>query len=427
MQDPRYQAAARRTLRDVAWNLPALAITKGRGIVLLVVLARLLGVEQYGVWVQVNVVANMVGMLAGLGLYQAIIQFHPEATEPSARAEVVWNALGTVAAAGLILGIALWVGKPMVSRALTGTDAWASAFAWGGTLGALGALRLVLFSYYRAQDRIRAFSTLGVAADAVDVVLVVAAALAWHSVTGTVAASAVGTAFVVAAVGMRVVTGVGPPRFSAARLHTALRYSLPIVPTQLGDEALARGDRLLVGALLGPAATGVYSAAYTLVGVPHIVNVALTNVLFPKMTTRQWGPAATRTLWRRSTVAFLIFSIASLAILVPASQPLLRFLVGPATPLPSIRWIVLLVGLGVTLFDLGRLLSLDLYVRRETMRIALIWGASAALNLVLNVALLPTMGLLGAAVATLAAYLVFAAWIFAAVQPPVTMPAPPGA
>ncbi len=425
LPDPQHQIATRRTLRDVAWNLPALAITKGRGIVLLILLTRVVGIEQYGVWVQANVVANLVGMCAGLGLYQALIQFHPEAIDPKDRAELVWTVLGSVLVAGLILGIILLLARTIISKVLTGTDQWSSAFAWAGALGGAYAVRLLLFSYFRAQDRIRAFSTLGVFGDLVDIVLVLTAAFAWRSTTATIVASTIGAALIAVGVGAYVVGKVGPPRFSGRRLVSALRYSLPIVPTQLGDEALARGDRLLVGALLGPIPTGVYSAAYTLIGIPHIVNVALINVLFPKMTTRRWGIEATRTLWKRSTLSFLAFSLVVLGILVPTAKSVLTLMIGPRGGVVQITWIVLAIGAGVMLFDLGRLLSLDLYVRRDTMRIALIWGASAALNLALNLVLLPLIGLLGAALATLIAYFVFAAWIFVVVRSsPATLPHP---
>jgi len=194
-----------------------------------------------------------------------------------------------------------------------------------------------------------------------------------------------------------------------------LRYGLPLTGAQLADAALTRLDRLLVGAFLGAAATGLYSTLYALVSIPNLLNNSLVTVLLPKLTTRAWTSRDTGRMRTSAALAYLAVAVVVTSALTAVGEPAVTSITGAAaTGLEGVRLLAALLGLGIAAFGVGRLMSLELYAARRTGIVALIWGGAAAVDIALNLLLLPRHGLFGAGIATLSAYALFLAFVLLA-------------
>jgi O-antigen/teichoic acid export membrane protein len=163
----------------------------------------------------------------------------------------------------------------------------------------------------------------------------------------------------------------------------------------------ARLDFAIVGALVGPAALGVYAVASRYAELLRLPGLAVNYVLYPTYA-RQGGAGAARDARRILPRVAIIPAIVALPLGVAAIF-VIPFAYGEAfRPAIVPTWILLfgLAGVGVTgvttafLYGDGRpgLNSLGL-------------GTGLVVTVVLDILLIPRFGILGAAVASCAAYL----------------------
>jgi O-antigen/teichoic acid export membrane protein len=171
-------------------------------------------------------------------------------------------------------------------------------------------------------------------------------------------------------------------------------------------------DSLLLGVLLGPTAVGLYNAAYKPVTVLLALPTTYFLGLFPVLS-RSWadGPAAFDSVVRRSLRLAATFAVPIGVGGTFVAAPVLDLLFGvryaaAAPALQVLIWSAVLVMLRGT-FRQGLNAAGHAVV---DLRCA---GLATGLNVVLNLALIPVLGFLGAAFATLASEVV---WLLAATR-----------
>jgi O-antigen/teichoic acid export membrane protein len=188
-----------------------------------------------------------------------------------------------------------------------------------------------------------------------------------------------------------------------ALLREQIGFGLRVYVAGLLSFLVLRSDLLLVQGLRGPIDTGLYATAVTLADAVYIVPVTLGMILFPRLASEP-SDAARRALAMRAMRVVGLFSV---AIVVPAgvlgaaaTTLLFGAAFGPAaTPL-------LLLLPGLIALSMSTLL-MNYFAASGMPGVTLIPSAAGLLvNVVLNVALLPTSGIAGSALASTVAYTV---------------------
>jgi len=386
----------------------AYATVKLRGFVAIILITQVAGLPQYGIWAQVVVLANLLGILGGLGLSNALVRFYPAAETRAERRTLLSSTWCLVAATALAGALLMFVGAPALAE-LFGAGHGADAFRVGALLVVGSELRLFFVNWLRARDDIASYSRWIVIGETSDLVCSSAALLLFGSITAALAGSAVALLAVTVILSARAARDVGGLERPSRSVGPVLRYSLPLVPLALSDEALARSDRLVVGGFLGPAAAGTYSAIYALASMLQMVNVPLTDVLFPKRVRLDaTDPVRARRIMREAAVLFGAAVAVESAILAVAGPSILRAIVDDPVEIARLPLVFLIATIGVGLYGIGRLLSLTMFVRKRTGTLAILWGSCLLFNLGANLALVPGIGITGAAVSTVLSYGLFA-------------------
>ncbi|NOY76711.1 MAG: flippase [Calditrichaeota bacterium] len=189
-------------------------------------------------------------------------------------------------------------------------------------------------------------------------------------------------------------------RAPVQHLKKIVRYSSRVAVAEIVTFLNYRFDMFLVGYFLGAKAVGLYAVAVLIAETLWYLSSSVGTVLLPAfgtMTSHERMAVLTRVLRH-----IFWISVAMIAILFLIDYPLVKGLFG-AKFLPSV---LALRGLyvGVIALSLAKIISsyiLSLGKPAVTMRIAL---AGFALNLSLNVWWIPKIGILGAALASTAAY-----------------------
>jgi O-antigen/teichoic acid export membrane protein len=198
-----------------------------------------------------------------------------------------------------------------------------------------------------------------------------------------------------------------------ADVKAALLYSLPLIPHLAFFWVSNLSDRIILGHYRSEAEVGIYSLGYNVgMGMSLLVNAFASSwspVFFSTMNEAEpdTQPAAAR-LGRTASHVVAGFTLAALAFALAAPElvQLMAYFAKPAylKAAPIVPWVIL----GFWVQALYTTLVVVVYYYKRTGWLPLITGAGAAVNLALNLWLVPRYGMIAAAIDTVVAFAVSA-------------------
>ena len=374
-----------------------------------VLLARFLGAQAFGWRVALGAVALMAGPFVGVGSSNVLIR--NVARQPATFAESWGNALLVTAASGLILAVAC----VPVSRAVLAVPL-PSAILAAVLVSDLALTRVVALAAaaFQARGRTGAMARTGTSLQAARLFAIVAciwaaptARIEWWA-TATLAASS-GAAAVTIWAACR---DLGRPAFSGARLRREWPAGVPFVLSPYTQAVTTDADKLVLGWYALPEVVGAYGAAYRALTVACTPLHSLLAVTYPL--SFQHGTegiaAARRFAWSVSVHAVAAGLVATLAVFAGSGLVAKALGAGFEETAVILRWLCVLPTLKAAQFLFADALTGAGFQGRRVG----IQAGVAGLNLVLNLALIPSMGWAGAAGATLASEMILAVGLGAA-------------
>lgn len=184
-------------------------------------------------------------------------------------------------------------------------------------------------------------------------------------------------------------------------------YGAPVAVSLVFEHLLSTGDRFVIAALMGEASTGAYAAGYGITDRSlNIIFIWLGMTAGPLAIKafEHEGADAARAVLRQAAGLMGLIALPAATGIALLSEPFARLLIaeslaGAAAP------IMPLIAVGAMLNGFMTYVFHESFVIGRQPRImAALMAGSAVLNLVLNFALIPVMGLVGAALATVLSY-----------------------
>jgi len=328
------------------------------------------------------------------------------------RQEFLSSLGSTVLTAVVLAGLALLLANPLARLFFGGQSA--SPFVRAGALVVIvtAADRLCI-AYFRALRQVAKYSILLLLEVYGQVFLTVCFVLSGYGLWGAIYALLAIRLLVLAIAFWLIVREVSlaKPRF--ATLPSYLAFGLPMVPVLFFLGMVNVSSRYAIGFFLGPRSVGIYSAVY---GGGILITVFFSPVLFllaPSISVlwEEGQVAEVNKVLRYSTKYALLLTIPMVFALSILAKPVLALIatpdyVGGAILLPFI-------GVAYVAWMLSGVAEAVIGLAQRTWVLPLVYGICAILNLILNVLLIPRLGILGAAISVLIAYLALPVMTFA--------------
>ncbi|MEL6474677.1 MAG: lipopolysaccharide biosynthesis protein [Pseudomonadota bacterium] len=188
-----------------------------------------------------------------------------------------------------------------------------------------------------------------------------------------------------------------------------LAYGLPIAAALVLDLVLSASDRFLIALFINEAAVGAYAAGYGVADKTVLMICAWAAMAGSPLVMAAYehgGPDAAAQEARGLLTTFLLVAAPAAAGLALVAEPLSEAMIGEdlraqaARIIPWIAFAGLLNGFMIHYF------SEAFQLARKTALRAVLVSVPAGLNVVLNIILLPQLGVMGAVYATVASYAV---------------------
>jgi O-antigen/teichoic acid export membrane protein len=205
-----------------------------------------------------------------------------------------------------------------------------------------------------------------------------------------------------------VVARVRPEVPQIAEVRWLLRQVGPFISFSTLTVVDARMDTFLLGALLpqGLAVAGIYYATTRLVGVAEYLPDAVSRAIFPRMS----RDATTDPAWATATLAAATKELLAIGIAIPfglalVGSWLLGLLYGPT--FAAYAWLLVAFGVAMPFRYVGLIFGVALTGAGLQTRRTRALAIAVAVSLVLNLVLIPTIGVIGALIAVVASWAIY--------------------
>lgn len=372
-------------------------------------LVRALGPAGYGVFALAVAIGILCTLLAELGISPSAARFVAESRGDRA-------AMASIVAAALRLKLPL--SAVVASGLFLAAGPIAAAYGHESLTWPLRAIAIALFGQslaallggtFVAQGRVALNLRLVFASGAVELCTSVALVLLGAGATGAAfgraagwsAGAAVGLVLTIRSFGRR---AVALRAGDAARAREIVRYAGMLAVVDAAVVLFDQIDALLIGAILGASSVGLFQAPMRLTTLLLYPGYAIANGVAPRLSHglhERANGAALRLAFR----VIVLFQAALLAPIVVWAAPIAELLFGAkfTESADVLRWLAPFVFLS----GLAPLVSLGANYLGLARRRAPIAIAAVLVNIAVDLALIPTLGIIGAAIGTSLAYAVY--------------------
>jgi len=205
-------------------------------------------------------------------------------------------------------------------------------------------------------------------------------------------------------------------KIHGAELKKMLRFGLPYLPASLAATMVQVIDRPVVLAMTNASTLGLYQTGYKL-GIFMMLVVSMFQYAWQPFFLNNAREKNAREIFAKIMTLFVLTASLLWIVISLFIENLARLEIGPGRSIIEKHFLPGLVVVPIILLAYlfnGIYVNLQagLYIEEKTKYFPYVTGAGALVNVAANLLLIPLLGIAGAALATLASYMVMAAGLF---------------
>lgn len=392
----------------------AATVSRALSFFLVPIYTRVFAPEDYGVISLVNTTIAVAAVFVALGLDSSAGRWYWGTSDDEDRRVTLSSWTGTYLATATALGIVVIAASRWLSDVTVGGPGAATYIRLAAVTLPLGVLVVVLTNFFRMQRRPWAAAAFSFATSTTNIALALLLVVGLHRGIDGVYQAQIGSAAFGSLIALYLVRDWIRPRwFRRERVREMLAYALPLVPAALAFWVVNLSDRYFVRVFGSTREVGIYQVANALAALVALVTVGFQQAWGPfalsihreEGARRVYADALMLYGWVTCLVAVAISALAPEAIRVVATD---RY-AAAAGSVPYLALSYVVMG-GMYIAALGANLT------KTTKPVAAGVGLAALVNVGLNLLLVPSLGGVGAAISTLAAWVVMTGYVFARSQ-----------
>ena len=390
--------------KRVGLNAIARTIFQFKGLIILPILTKNLATSDYGIWTQILVTILLLQPFVSLGLGNSAIRFLSSKNKREI-GQGILTVLSVTFVIGMIVTLVVFFSADLFARNLLKEASAIPAIRVGSILIILDALISMALGSFRIFGQIKRYSIIMLLEAILEIVLIAVAVLSGYGLLGAIISLLITKTVILLVILYFIISyaGFSFPDFSIIRPYLA--YGLPMMPTALFELIIASSDRYVIGFFMGAASVGIYGASYNIGSITAMFMSFITYILAPTIFKLfdKGEISEVRSYLSYSWKYVMMLAIPSVFGLSILAGQLLSSLTTTEF-ISTGKFIVPLISLSMILNVMYGILGLVVRLSRRTVIFAITLSVAAALNLGLNVVLIPYWGVIAAAITTIAAY-----------------------
>ncbi len=402
-EDADHKAASRKFIRDVFFSNLPVPFQKLRTYLWLFVLTRALGPAGFGAWALFIMTLSTATTLSTMNCGSSLMRFLSGERSADEMNQAFSTVLAMVAGASIIVTTLFVLFARQIASAIFASRHLSSLVILLGVALTFEAAFEEMKNLLRARRLNQSWAYLCFARLLPETVAVIVTAL-WFRSVETVAFAYAAVSACCCAGGMLYLWIARDMRLVTPSLRVFSQYSrygLALLPGVLASVVSLGADKYVVSAYLGLKQVGIYGACFAVSAVVFFLTGPINDVLFPELSAlhdaERWFMFEQRF---RSVQKFVFgFACGAAAILAAFPRQILA-MVGPPEFATGKTTLIVLGVQGIPM-ALVMLYVVILNTRLRVWSTSLFWVISGAAILLLDVILIPRMGIVGAALSQL--------------------------
>lgn len=368
------------------------------------ILSKWLGTSLYGTWSLIWVTISLLAPVATLALTVTIVRFLPAETKNEKVRESFWSVIFIVLATSAFFSLMLVLFSDRLASSIFGDIYYSYFIKLGSIMLITQAVSQISLAFFRAFRHMKRYSGLLVAKTVAQIGLMVCFLLLDWELRGVIFAILASDLLCITASLWAILKQIGFqfPKFT--ELKSYLKYGLPLIPNTAILWIIHSSDRYMIAYFMETRDVGIYSAAYGLANIVSLGIASLGIVLFPTVSKSYDDKEITQTkIYLKYSLKYLMMLAipAAFGLSIMAS-PLLRIFASSEFTTGGV--VIPFVSFGIVLFGFYMVCSIIIHLVKKPYWTVALLSISSILNIGLNMLLIPRLGILGAAVATLISY-----------------------
>lgn len=372
-------------------------------IILIPILTKNYTIDEYGIWVQLSVTVSLLPNLISLGLPYALIRYFSTFNEKFLDGFYSINAL--VLFSSLIVSFFLFLFSKSISEFLFGgADSVALILP---IILFFSCLNLLYLNYFLTFQKTKLYSIFLFLQSYLNILFSII--VTWMNlefifiIIGYLLSQLIVCilmfTIIIKTIGFKI------PHFHNVKSY--LEYSIPTIPSNVSAWAVESSDRYLIGLMMGLTFVGYYAPSYNLAMMIKMFFLPFATLLLPVLSVKydKLEFEKVSKYLKYSSKYFFLVAIPSAFAISILSYPILNLLTTPEIASQGFL-VVPFVALTAILYGSYGIVSQVILLEKKTKISGLIWLVAAIVNIVLNIILIPIIGIIGAAFTTLLAYLI---------------------
>jgi len=381
-------------------------LTSFSSILIIPIITRMLGVQDYGLYVQFTVTISLIMSFATLGLPYAMVRFLSSVKDRKQVQDDLFSSIALIAAFSILISLVLIAFSESLAKVLFENNTYLVIIL--AVIIPIDCIANALNNMFRVYQEVKKYVVYGLLKTYIEIAIITIIAFYGFGMIDIALSILVVRSIFLLIILMIVVPplGIKIPRFS--RMRDYLKFSLPTIPSNLSSWIINSSDRYIIEIFMGLTYVAYYNPAYNLGSLIQMfmtpINFVLVSLVAKYFEENKIDML--KELFKYSIKYYLLFAIPAFFGLSILSKQILTLIATPemaensylVVPFSALSYLIM--GFG------GVSLGFACYLRKKTHIDMINWILIAAINIGLNLFLVPRMGILGAAIATLAASLI---------------------
>lgn len=378
--------------------------TKLVGIVLLPIYTTHFPVSEFGILGILEVSIMILTQVFLLGLPNAFLRFYGETEDVQRRKSILFTILTFLLATSVILLAAELISSDKIASFFAERERFSRYLKLMFIIIFLRVLSFFFLSVLRANER----SVLYTAGNLTKIFLTLGfnvyfVAFAQIGIIGVLYAYVIGEAILCLLLLPNIISNLAP-KFDRKILRESLIFAFPIIFASLGSMILQMGDRYILKLLVNYKEVGLYDLGYRFSSLMNVFIIRSFSLYYLPQAYKMYGKKGDKRYYSKM-LTYFVFGLCwvGLGISLFGKEIIKTFALNPDY-WPAYK-IIPIVALAYVFSGAGVVVNVGMFLKKETKYIAYTTLAAAAINILLNFALIPYFAMFGAAAATLLSFL----------------------
>ncbi len=384
-----------------------------QGLVFLPIITKILGAEDYGIWVQIKATMSLLIPLAFLGLSGALCRFLSGEKNREKIQEGIYSSLAFIFGLALIIALFLIIFLGPVAEFFGFAPIFVKLLA---SIIIFESLNIALLTIIQTRREIEKYFWFSVLKTFGETGLIIGAIILGWGLSGAVFSLLFGriAIFLILFIYIIKKIGIKIPNFSLIKDY--LRFGIPTIANDISSWVVASADRYVIGLSLGILFVGYYAPAYSIGMLLVFFIIPITSILtvvLPKFFDENNIDEVKNYLSHSLKYFLLIMTPAVFGVSILSRQLLTIFSTEEIAS--NAYFITPFIAASMFVYGISCFLCEILFLAKKTKLMAIIWASVAFLSLGLNIILIPKFGIIAAAITTFLSYFcaLILTWYFA--------------